>query len=135
MNDCLFCKIVAGEIPSYKVYEDDATFAFLDISPVHEGHTLIVPKKHATTIFDIDSASWAAVTETVRMLAGPIEQAMQASGVNIMMNNRDTAGQVIDHVHVHIIPRFKGDGLHLWPQHPYAEGAAETTRQMIIAAL
>ncbi|MBI2030977.1 HIT family protein [Candidatus Kaiserbacteria bacterium] len=135
MNNCLFCKIVRGEIPIFKVYEDDATLAFLDIHPVAPGHTLVVPKTHATNIFDISSESWAAVAEITRKVAIAIERALEADGVNLMMNNREHAGQIIEHPHVHLIPRFKGDGLKLWPHGVYIESEAETVRAKIAAQI
>ena len=133
--DCLFCKIVAGEIPSFKVYEDEKTFAFLDIRPVNAGHTLVVPRNHATNIFDIAPEDWAATTETARKLAIAIEKGLDADGVNIAMNNREHAGQVIPHPHMHIIPRFKGDGLRLMPQREYKTGEADESAEKIRSAL
>ncbi|MBI2610693.1 HIT family protein [Candidatus Kaiserbacteria bacterium] len=135
MPDCIFCKIVRGELPSYKVYEDDKTIAFLDIRPVNAGHTLVVPKTHANNIFDISPEDWAAVSETVRKLTIAIEKGIAADGVNIAMNNREHAGQVVHHPHVHIIPRFKGDGLKLMPQRTYKEREAEESAQKIRDAL
>ena len=130
-TSCIFCKIVAGEIPSFKVYEDEYTLALLDIHPVAKGHTLVIPKKHATNIFDIESESWAHVTETARVVARKIETALDIGGVNLIMNNREHAGQVIDHPHVHLIPRFVGDGLKHWPHGTYKEGeAADTARNI-----
>ena len=135
MPDCLFCKIIRGEVPSFKVYEDEKTLAFLDIRPVNAGHTLVVPKNHATNIFDIVPEDWAAVSGTVRKLAIVIEKGVSADGVNIAMNNREHAGQVIDHPYVHIIPRFKGDGIKLMPQRQYEVNEAESTLEKIRAAL
>ena len=129
--ECLFCKIVRGEIPSFKVYEDEKTLAFLDIRPVNPGHTLVVPKKHAENIFDIPPDDWTAVAEATRVLAIAIEKAVSADGVNLAMNNREHAGQLVPHAHVHIIPRKKGDGLELWPQRPYPEGEAEDVAEKI----
>jgi len=134
-SDCIFCKIVAGDIPSSKVYEDERTFAFLDIRPVNAGHTLVVPKKHSHNVFDIDPSDWAAVAETVRIVAIAIEKGVAADGINLAMNNREHAGQVVDHPHVHIIPRFKGDGLKLMPQRDYKEGEVQETLNKIRAAL
>lgn len=125
--DCLFCKIVAGEIPSYKVFENNETLAFLDINPVSAGHTLVIPKRHAQNIFDITPEDWAAVSETVRRVAIALERALDADGINLMMNNRGHAGQVVDHPHMHVIPRFRGDGLTHWPHRKYAEDEAEET--------
>lgn len=133
--DCIFCKIIRGELPSYKVYENEKTFAFLDIHPVNAGHTLVVPKAHATNIFDISPEDWAAVAEAVRILSIAIEKGVNADGVNIAMNNREHAGQVVHHPHVHIIPRFKGDGLKLMPQRSYKENEAEETAEKIRATL
>ena len=133
--DCIFCKIIRGELPSYKVYEDEKTIAFLDIKPVNAGHTMVVPKAHSHNIFDISPEDWEATTEVVRKLAIAIEKGLKADGVNIAMNNREHAGQVVDHPHVHIIPRFKGDGLKLMPQRSYETGEAETSAEKIREAL
>ena len=133
--DCIFCKIIRGELPSYKVYEDEKTIAFLDIKPVNAGHTMVVPKAHSHNIFDISPEDWEATTEVVRKLAIAIEKGLKADGVNIAMNNREHAGQIVDHPHVHIIPRFKGDGLKLMPQRSYETGEAETSAEKIRAAL
>lgn len=135
MNDCLFCKIVAKELPAHIVYEDDATLAFLDIHPVNPGHVLVVPKKHATNIFDVDPESWSRVAEAARTVAIALEDALQADGVNLMMNNREHAGQVINHPHVHLIPRYKGDGLRLWPHKEYKKDEADAVKEKIRAAL
>ncbi len=135
MQDCLFCKIVRGELPSYTVYENERTLAFLDIHPTHPGHTLVVPKQHTKNIFEISPGDWAALCETVRMLAGKIEDAVGADGINIMMNNREHGGQIIHHAHVHIIPRFKNDGLKAWPHNDYKEGEAESVAGKIRSAV
>lgn len=135
MNDCLFCKIIAKELPSFIVYEDDVTLAFLDINPVNPGHVLVIPKKHATNIFDIDAESWSRVAESVRKVAVALERGVGCDGVNLMMNNREHAGQVIDHPHVHLIPRYKDDGLKLWPHKKYQAGEAETLQEKIRAAI
>lgn len=135
MTDCIFCKIIRGELPSYKVYEDEKTIAFLDIKPVNEGHTLVVPKNHSQNIFDIAASDWAAVADTVRKVALAVEKGLNADGVNLAMNNREHAGQVVPHPHVHVIPRFKGDGLKLMPQRNYKEGEAESSAEKIRSAL
>ena len=135
MPDCIFCKIIRGELPSYKVYEDDKVMAFLDIRPVNAGHTLVAPKKHSQNVFDISPEDWVALTEVVRTLAIAIEKAVSADGVNIAMNNRESAGQLVPHTHVHIIPRFKDDGFKLMPQRQYDTGEADETLKKIAAAL
>lgn len=134
MSDCIFCKIVNGELPSFKVYENDTVLAFLDIRPVSAGHTLVIPKQHSHNIFDIAEKDWRAVADAVRTIAIAIEKGVGADGVNIAMNNREHAGQVVFHAHVHVIPRFKGDGLKLMPQRTYEEDEAETTLEKIRAA-
>ncbi|MDP3646028.1 MAG: HIT family protein [bacterium] len=135
MLNCIFCKIVRGELPSIKVYEDDATLAFLDINPVHPGHTLVVPKEHAGNIFEISSEHWASVQETVRKVAVAVEKATEADGVNMLMNNREHAGQVVDHAHVHLIPRFQGDGLNRWPHKPLDMQEGSSLAEKIRGAL
>lgn len=109
-NQCLFCKISKGEIPSQKVYEDDSTFAFLDINPRNPGHTLVIPKKHVETILDADDATLSAVIRTVRKIAVAAKNAAKADGVSIVQSNGRAAGQVVAHMHFHVIPRFNAEG-------------------------
>lgn len=135
MPDCLFCKIVRGEIPAQKVYENELVLAFLDIHPVNPGHTLVVPKHHSTNILDIAPEDWAAVAEVARKMAVVLHDALGADGINLGMNNREHAGQVVDHPHVHVMPRHKGDGFVHWKGKEYKEGEAEAVAQKIRAAL
>jgi histidine triad (HIT) family protein len=109
-EDCLFCKIISGKIPSNKVYEDDAVFAFLDIYPASEGHTLVAPKKHFSNFTDMDAEGVASLFEAARKVTFAVEKAFSAEGSNIGINNGEAAGQEVPHVHVHVIPRRKGDG-------------------------
>ena len=131
MEDCLFCRIVAGAVPSHKIYEGEHTFAFLDIRPVNIGHTLVVPKRHSEDIFSIEAADWRAVNEVVRKLAPKVKEATGADGINIIMNNKKQAGQLIDHAHVHIVPRFAGDGFKGFPQHEETPQALSAMRGKI----
>ena len=131
MEDCLFCRIVAGSVPSHKIYEGEHTFAFLDIRPVNIGHTLVVPKRHSEDIFSIEAADWRAVNEVVRKLAPKVKEATGADGINIIMNNKKQAGQLIDHAHVHIVPRFAGDGFKGFPQHEETPQALSAMRGKI----
>ena len=110
MEDCVFCKIIAERVPSYKVYEDDAVFAFLDVSPASEGHTLVASKKHFSRFTDMDAESVDSLFEAARKITAAVEKAFSADGSNIGINNGKVAGQEIPHVHVHVIPRRKGDG-------------------------
>ncbi len=109
-EDCLFCKIIAGKIPSNKIYEDDSTFAFLDIHPASEGHTLVAPKKHFNSFKDMDAEGVGSLFEAARKITIAVERTFSAEGSNIGINNGKVAGQEVPHVHVHIIPRKKGDG-------------------------
>ena len=131
MQDCLFCKIIKGEIPCSKVYENDKVLAFLDIGPVNKGHTLIIPKNHATNIFDIEEEDLNQVSNVIRKIAPAIKKAVNADGLTITSSNGQAAGQVVMHSHIHIIPRFKDDGLKLWPQGKYEEGEAEKVAEEI----
>jgi len=113
MTDCIFCKIIKGEIPSHKIYEDEHVFAFLDINPVSEGHTLIVPKKHILRFADANDEDITKLFEGVKKVAKKIENI--SNNYNLGINQGKLAGQVVDHLHVHIIPRYEDDGINMWP--------------------
>jgi len=115
MTDCIFCKIVAGEIPADKIYEDDQVVAFLDIRPVSRGHALVVPKIHTADILSTNEAMLAAAMARVKKIAEGVVAATGAAGFNLGVNNGAAAGQVVFHLHFHIIPRFSNDGLKPWP--------------------
>lgn len=102
---CLFCKIIEGKLPSYKVYEDEKTLAFLDINPVSDGHVLLVPKYHEQFVENLPEEYHDTLFATVRKLVKPIQDTFDAPASNVMINNGPNAGQIIPHVHVHIIPR------------------------------
>ena len=111
MNDnCVFCKIIKGEVPSYKLYEDAKTLAFLDIHPSSIGHTLIIPKRHVQKIEELSENEAKDLFRTLHLLVKPIQTAVKASASTIGINNGPDSGQEIPHLHVHIIPRSKGDG-------------------------
>jgi histidine triad (HIT) family protein len=109
--DCIFCKIVSGEIPCTKVFEDDRVLAFMDINPLNDGHLLVIPKTHAATILDIGEADFSAVTAAVHKIAGAVQKALNPDGINLLQLNGKAANQVVPHLHVHIVPRWSGDGL------------------------
>ncbi len=119
MNDCLFCKIVAGEIPSQKIFEDENFLAFLDINPVNLGHTLVIPKKHSRNILEMDDKLLGEMMILVKKLTNHIKDNLNADGINIMSNNEAEGGQIIFHTHIHIIPRFSGDGFKHWKGKEY----------------
>lgn len=107
MTDCIFCKIINQEIPSYKIYEDDVVYAFLDISQVTPGHTLVVPKKHVTDIFEYDEKLASDVFARIPKIAKAIEEAFpEIEGMNIVNNNKELAYQSVFHSHFHLIPRY-----------------------------
>ncbi|MDC3417268.1 HIT family protein [Aquibacillus salsiterrae] len=105
-NDCIFCKIINGDIPSAKVYEDDQVYAFLDISQVTKGHTLVIPKQHAKDIYDTPEDVAKNLFSRVPKLANAIKEAYQPVGINILNNNGEQAGQSVFHLHIHLIPRY-----------------------------
>lgn len=135
MDDCLFCKIIKGEIPSSKLYETENVLAFLDIAPVHKGHALVVPKKHFVNILDVDEHEFSEVAKAVKKVALAVKKATNADGLTITSNNEKAAGQVVMHYHTHIIPRFKDDGLELWPQGKYEENEMDEYKKKIEAFL
>ena len=107
---CIFCRIVAGEIPAEIVAKDEHTVAFLDIAPLADGHTVVVPRRHVATIEEMPAAEAAGLFAAVQRLAGPVRTAVGAAGSTIGINNGAATGQTIPHVHVHIVPRRDGDG-------------------------
>ena len=110
-NDCVFCAIAAGEIPSFKVYEDDLVLAYLDINPFTEGHTLVIPKDHTTGLLDTPAETLKEIVVRVQKVAAHLKAALPCEGFNILQNNGEAAGQTVRHVHFHIIPRWAGDPL------------------------
>lgn len=118
-TDCIFCKILRGEIPSCQVYSDEHVVAFMDIGPINRGHTLIVPREHHATVFDLPAAVGSHVLAAQQRVGRAIMAATGANGLNIFQNNFATAGQVVFHVHWHLVPRFPADGHLLWPSGSY----------------
>jgi histidine triad (HIT) family protein len=108
-NDCIFCAIAAGEIPSFKVYEDEEVLAYLDINPFSEGHTLVIPKVHSTGLLDAPETTLAMLVARVKKVAAHLKEALPCDGFNILQNNGAAAGQTVPHIHFHIVPRY-GDG-------------------------
>ena len=117
--DCIFCRIVAGEIPSFKLLEDDKVLAFMDINPVSEGHCLVIPKAHAQNLFKADDESIAAVAVAARRVADAMRRTLDPPGISLMQANGPAAGQSVFHLHFHVIPRRADDGLLFnWEPHP-----------------
>lgn len=116
MSDCIFCKIIKGEIPSYKVYEDEYVYAFLDIAKDTFGHTLVIPKKHCKNIFDCEDLYLSKVILAVKKIADHYVKNCGFDGVNIINANEECAEQSVFHLHFHILPRKNNDGLHIFPK-------------------
>jgi histidine triad (HIT) family protein len=130
-QDCLFEKIVTKEIPATIVYEDEYTMAFLDIAPVSLGHTLVIPKKHVTNIFDVDQETLNHVLSAVRKIAPAVRDSVGAHGVQINSNHAAEAGQVIFHLHFHIIPRHNRADYEFWPKVDVTPEQTSETAQKI----
>jgi len=126
-NDCLFCKMVAGQTPVTKIYEDEVVLAFLDIGPISDGHTLVIPKQHFEKLHDCPPRLLGRVGSCLGKIAGAVAAAMNSDGYNVLCNNGRAAGQLIGHLHFHIIGRSTGDGLFdRWPSYEYQAGKIET---------
>ena len=112
-SDCIFCKIINGEIPSFKVYEDEHTLAFMDINPANDGHCLVIPKEHARDLFAISAQAVAAVAQSARRVARAVHATLQPDGVNLVQCNGSAAGQSVYHFHMHVLPRRNDDELQM----------------------
>jgi len=118
-TDCLFCKIIAGDIPCFKLYENVDTLAFMDINPANEGHALIIPKEHATDVYSISENAIAATTKTAKRVAIAIRKTLNPDGLNLLQCNDEAAAQSVFHFHMHVLPRQHGDDLKLnWGLRP-----------------
>jgi histidine triad (HIT) family protein len=131
-DDCLFCRIAAGEAPAHMVLEDSGTVAFLDARPVFKGHVLVMPRRHYVTLADLPVAGVGPLFERVRLISAAVPAALGAQGTFVALNN--TVSQSVPHLHVHVVPRTRGDGLRgfFWPRQRYAseEEAADYARRI-----
>lgn len=131
-SECIFCKIISKEIPANIVYEDGFSLAFLDINPVNIGHTLLLPKEHYENIFDIPEELLAKLSVNSKKLATAIKKSLTADGINVSLNNGATAGQLVPHAHIHIVPRYLGDGFTHWKgKRGYNDGEATVVAEKI----
>ena len=132
MEDCLFCKIVAGKIPAAKVYENSNVISFLDIMPANKGHCLVVPKKHYENLLDISDEDLKNLILAAKKITKALSLSIGNGSYNIIMNNGKEAGQLVDHAHIHIIPRFKGDRLRIkWSHKKYIEKEMKSIQEKI----
>lgn len=135
-DNCIFCKIASGAIPSATVYEDDDFRAILDIAPAHKGHTILLPKYHAANLFEIPDDIAAKALPVVKKVAKAIKEETGCDGVNILQNNGAAAGQSVFHLHIHMIPRFENDGiLPVWNSGSYEDGEAAKLAEKISARI
>ena len=117
MNDCIFCKIAKGEIPSATVYEDDDFRVIMDISPASEGHMIILPKEHAANVYELSDEIASKIYVLAKKLATALKDELDCDGINILQNNGEAAGQTVFHLHMHIIPRYYSDDISIrWNQ-------------------
>ena len=135
MDSCIFCKIIRKEIPAQVVYDNDLTMAFLDITPVNPGHVLVVPKAHYDDLLTTPEETLREVMAVAQKIAKAAVKGLHAPAFNVAVNNGRAAGQVVSHMHLHVIPRFEGDGYELWHGKPYEEGEAEKAAEAIRACL
>jgi histidine triad (HIT) family protein len=125
-DDCIFCKMVAGQIPVTKIYEDKVVLAFLDIGPLSDGHTLVIPKQHFEKLHECPAEVLGPVASRLGKIAEAVAGAMDSEGYNVLCNNGRAAGQLVEHLHFHIIPRNTGDGVFdRWPAYKYQQGKIE----------
>lgn len=117
--DCIFCKIIAGEIPCFKLFESDDTLAFMDINPANEGHALVIPKEHFADVQAVSNAAISSTVITAKMIAAAVEKTLSPDGINLLQCNGPAAAQSVLHFHMHVLPRREGDELKLnWGLEP-----------------
>lgn len=130
---CIFCQIIKDEIPARKFYEDDSSLAFLDIAPVVLGHSLVIPKNHYSNIYDIPEGELKNLMVVVKTIVQKLKDKLGVSACNIIQNNGKIAGQVVEHLHFHIIPREENDGLELWPHGDYSQKEIENVLAKLLS--
>ena len=131
-QDCIFCRIISGEIPSTTIYENSKFKVIMDIAPANKGHVLILPKEHYDNIYDIDTATAGELFELAVMTARALKSVLDCDGMNILQNNGTVAGQTVFHFHMHIIPRYEGDTVNIgWKELRYEDGEMEQLREAI----
>lgn len=135
MNDCVFCKIIRKEIPAHIVHENGKSLAFLDIKPVNPGHVLVIPKEHYPDFASTPDDLLADIAVVAKKMAVAVQTATGSPAFNIGVNNGRAAGQLVDHMHLHVMPRHDGDGHELWHGKAYEEGEAAALAEKIKMAL
>lgn len=132
MSDCIFCKIAQGEIPSKTIYEDERFRVILDLGPAARGHALILPREHAANLYELPDETAAAAFVLAKRIAGKLRDRLKCDGLNLMQNNGEVAGQTVNHFHLHVIPRYEGDGQELgWVPGEPSQEELEAVRKEI----
>lgn len=135
-ENCVFCKIVAGAIPCFKLWEDDRTLAFMDVNPGNPGHALAIPKAHAENLYAIAAEDLAATAATAQRVAKAVDTALSPDGINLVQANGPGAGQSVFHFHFHILPRARDDGLRMnWGHTPGDMDAIKAVYEKVLAAI
>lgn len=134
MDNCIFCKIANGEIPSATVYEDEKFRAIMDIAPANKGHVILLPKKHFANLLEADEETLSAALPVVKRVSNAVMKTLKCDGLNVVQNNGEAAGQTVFHLHIHMIPRYKEDTVKVtWKQGAYADGEAAKLAEKIKA--
>ena len=132
VDECIFCKMVAGQIPVTKIYEDEVVLSFLDIGPISNGHTLVIPKQHFEKLHECPAELLGQIFTRIGKIVDAVAKAMNSDGYNLLCNNGRAAGQLIEHLHFHIVPRNTGDGVfNRWPSFEYEDGKIEEVAEAI----
>jgi len=123
--ECIFCKIIASDIPCHEVLKNDKVMAFFDVLPISQGHSIIVPREHVADVEDLSDDALAAMALAVKKIGKAVMDGLDVKGYSVFLDNKSAANQHVPHVHFHLVPRAEGDGLERWPQSGYKEGEAE----------
>lgn len=135
-EECIFCKIASGDIPSNTIYENSEFKVIMDIAPATKGHILIIPKEHFDDIYDIDAVTAGKLFQLATVVARALKEVLNCDGMNVLQNNGKIAGQTVFHFHMHLIPRYEGDTVTMkWEEHPMEDVDMEQLRQDIRKAL
>jgi histidine triad (HIT) family protein len=136
MENCIFCRIIVGEIPSATVYENENYKAIMDIEPAAKGHVILLVKKHYANLFELGDEAAPEMISTVRKVAKAIQEEFGCDGINLLQNNGEAAGQSVFHFHIHVIPRYKDDHMNIpWTHCKYEEGEAESIAARLAARI
>ncbi len=136
MENCIFCKIIAGEIPSATVYEDENFKAIMDIAPAAKGHVILLSKQHYANVFELGGEAATGLINTARKVAKAVQEELGCDGINLLQNNGEAAGQTVFHFHLHVIPRYKDDQVSIpWTHCKYEEGEAASLAASIAVRL